>query len=103
VLVSAEAPTVVRFAGDLDFHSAPDLEASGMQALARAPQRPVVVDLGAVRFIDSAGLSALIELKRHANELGSTLALADVTAPVRKVFAVTGLLEVFGLDDEAAG
>jgi anti-anti-sigma factor len=103
VLVSNAAPSVVQFAGDLDFSSAPELEASGMQALAQAPDRPVLVDLGEVRFIDSAGLSALIELKRHANELGGSLALTKVTAPVRKILAVTGLLDVFGLDDPDAG
>ena len=97
VLVTDDAPNVVRFAGDIDFRNAPDLAAQGAWALAQAPDRPLIVDLGQVEFIDSVGLGALIELKRRAGELGTSMMLADVTEPARKVIAVTGLLDVFGL------
>ena len=103
MLVTDAAPNVVRFAGDLDFSNAADLEAQGTRALSQAPDRPLIVDLGEVRFIDSAGLGALIELKRRAGDLGTSMSLADVTEPARKVIAVTGLLDVFGLAAPGGG
>lgn len=96
-------PNVLRVEGDLDVYAAAAVEEQGAEALNRSPEEELVVDLAGVQFIDSAGLGALIELKRHANELGTTLALRSLTPSVRKVITVTGLVEVFGVEAAPLG
>lgn len=55
------------------------------------------VDLGGLSFIDSTGLSALIQLRKEFSELGLPLRLTNVGPVTRRLFHITGLLDVFGI------
>jgi anti-anti-sigma factor len=68
--------------GELDIDGADALRT----AVAAHAGEPVVVDLSAVSFIDSRGLSALLRL-RHANP---GLTLVNPTADARRLFELTG-------------
>lgn len=54
----------------------------------------VVLDLSAVEFLDSSGLGALVAVLKLAGP-ERRFALAGLTAPVRKVFALTRMDSVF--------
>jgi anti-anti-sigma factor len=55
----------------------------------------VVLDLGGVTFLDSSGVRALIRLRqRH----GERLRLGELSAPVRRVLEIAGLLRPFGAE-----
>ena len=61
-----------------------------------APTDPVVVaDFGAVTFIDSMGLKALINAKRAISEDGRTLVLTALPHNVSRVFHLAGLDRIF--------
>ena len=49
----------------------------------------VVFDLDGVTFIDSSGLNALLLVQQEATEQGRRLRLQRVSAPVRRVIALT--------------
>lgn len=51
--------------GDIDLHTAPTVREALESALAEAPRR-LVVDLSAVRFLNSAGLAVLLDGHRAA-------------------------------------
>lgn len=53
--------TIVRIAGELDAASAPRLRFA-LEELADGPERRLVVDLGALDFIDCSGLAVLEDL-----------------------------------------
>jgi anti-anti-sigma factor len=74
----------------VDIDTAPRLRA----ALGRAAGRgvPVVVDLGGVTFMDSAGFGLLAAAQRQVAAAGTTMRLTRV--PSR----VVGLLRLLGLD-----
>lgn len=55
----------------------------------------LVMDLGRVEFIDSAGLGALISCFKMLRANGGDMKLANVPGPVRTVFEITRLLRVF--------
>lgn len=74
--------------GDLDAWQAPALREA---FFAVPPGRPVVVDLGGVEFIDSAGLGALIGGIRRIHAGGGTITFAHPSNSVRHLFAITGL------------
>ena len=51
----------------------------------------MIIDLGAVTFMDAAGLGVLAEALRRARHLPDGLRLAAVPARVQRLLAITGL------------
>ena len=86
---------VVQPVGTLDRRSAPELEAA-LQALAAQGQRRIVLDLGGVGEMSSAGLRVIISAaKLLRNERsGSDLRLAAPGQRVVHVLELAGLLPV---------
>ncbi len=83
--------------GVLDLATAPRLRDEGYAAIDAATGRTVNVDLDGVRFIDSTGLGALLELRAYAGDRGRSLVLVNVPPRVVHVIMVTGLDAVFTL------
>jgi len=85
---------VVRLVGDLDAAAAPRLrdELSGLALLGR---RRVTLDLAAMTFIDSTGLSVIVGGLRRLRDTGGDLSLREPSASATKVFEITGLDRVF--------
>lgn len=82
--------------GELDMATAPELE-ERLTAL-HAAQRPVVVDLSNLQFMDSSGHAALIKAVRLARRDDWSFAI-DRRLPrqVERLFEVTGTDRVFPL------
>lgn len=92
--------TVVAVAGELDVHTAPELEA----ALEAAPARArIVVDCTAVGFMDSTGLSVFVAAQERARGGGGGLGVVIAEPSVRKVFSITGVDEVVPVHETLAG
>jgi anti-sigma B factor antagonist len=83
---------LLALSGELDVVSAPALEQRLREALAE-PGAHVTLDLSALEFVDSAGVSVLIKAKQDAESRGSTLVLARATEQVHRVFALVGLAD----------
>jgi anti-anti-sigma factor len=64
-------------------------------ALARDPR--IIVDLTALEFIDCCALGALGRVRAQARQAGGDLLLAAPCGPVRRVLALTGLIDVFSV------
>jgi anti-sigma B factor antagonist len=62
----------------------------------------VVVDLTALTFIDSTGISALLEMRRRLDAEGRALRVENVSSPAARVFELTGLTGLF-LDGDGDG
>lgn len=62
--------------------------------------RDVVVDLGDTRFVDSAGIGALIGLARRAEALGIELRLRHVRVNVATALRMSGAIRVLSVDEE---
>lgn len=87
-------PLHVLVRGDLDLTTSRVLG----EALERALDdgNSVVLDLSAVTFIDSTGLSTLIRALRQSESNGGALALSpNLPAQIRRVFEITGLNGLF--------
>jgi anti-sigma B factor antagonist len=86
--------TVLTVAGEVDVAT---VESFRHALLAAQRSHRVVVDLSAVTFMDSAGVNALVGAY-HRVSGDDELRLVGLRPNVRRVFEITGLLELFGVE-----
>jgi len=98
--VNDEGGTVViTVSGELDLATAPELrEACGSAAQGSA--ETVRIDLSGLTFLDSSGISVLVETQRDLEERGATLVLHNMNDRTRRVLDVAGLSGFFTHSDQ---
>jgi anti-sigma B factor antagonist len=84
---------IVRLTGELDLYNAEPIRAALLQAVAEQPER-LVVDLSAVRFMDSSVLGALIEARSRLPESRAFL-LAGPRLETSRALEISGLDRYF--------
>lgn len=89
---------VVTVRGEVDFGTAPRLREL-LVSTAMEGNHQVVVDLGAVEFLDSTGLGVLVGALKRYRTLGGDLHLVISTSRIRSVFELTGLTNAFSIND----
>jgi anti-anti-sigma factor len=82
----------LELSGELDAASAPALR-ERLAEIATRGTGPLVIDLSSLEFIDSTGLSVLINAKRRLHRRGRGLALVCPPGHVHRILEVTKLLE----------
>lgn len=92
---------VLALAGELSLAEAPRLEQRLDDALETNPST-VVVDLAAVEFIDSTGLSVLVRAQQQASERSITLGVVNPSQQALRLLSLTGLQERLTLPDPGA-
>jgi anti-anti-sigma factor len=86
---------VVQLVGELDLHGSDRLSDEVAQAL-RDPIDVLDLDARGLRFVDSAGLRALLLARGEAERKGVAFQLSEVTAPVNRVIDLAGLGDLLG-------
>lgn len=96
---------LVTAAGALDLDTAPQLS-DALRPLLDAGGHTALVDLAAVTFLDSTGLTCLIAAYRTTMDTGAHLALIAPSPPVQRMLDLTGVSQVLpssppppGVDD----
>ncbi|MGV9233610.1 STAS domain-containing protein [Streptomyces nigra] len=94
---------VLEVSGDLDYVNAGELREL-LPTITLGPGQRLVVDLGALEFCDSSGITALIAAHHHAQFAGGQLVLAAVPANTLRVLSIVGLDQILTIhpDSEAA-
>lgn len=82
--------TVVLVSGEVDLHTAGDLGAA-LTEVAESEARRLIVDLSGVDFMDSTGLSVIIQAVADMEAKGGSVAVVTTTPKITKVFTLTGL------------
>jgi anti-sigma B factor antagonist len=98
LVVTAEAAgnaVRVRLAGELDMSTAPEL-LTRILALAADGSPRVVVDLAALTFCDSAGLTVFVRGDRRCAEAGGWLRLTGAHGQVARVIDISGVGDALG-------
>jgi anti-sigma B factor antagonist len=88
--------TILEPSGEIDLHTSPQLREK-LQALLKARTPRLIVDLGAVNYMDSSALATLIEYLRDAAAHSGQLALCRLQPRVRTVFELVRLNELFSI------
>jgi anti-anti-sigma factor len=84
---------LVTLVGELDASTA-GLVYEQFAALTREGVVHVALDLDGLAFIDSTGLSVIIAEHKRTTSLGGELIIYSPQEPIRKLFEITGLLEL---------
>ena len=82
---------IVRLRGELDIHSAPDLERVLLRS--RPAGQRVVLDLSGLEFMDSTGLRVLLRARSAADEGRWQVFVRDVPPTIRRLFDMTGVYD----------
>lgn len=82
--------TVVSARGQVDVATAPRFQ-QALQRLTRPQQRRLVLDLGAVEYLDSFGLGVVLEAVTRTRQGGGAVTLVCASGRVRDLLAAAGL------------
>lgn len=82
---------------EIDLLAAPALRTARLDA-AQSGVPDVALSLATTSFIDSTGLSVIVQAWRRLDAEGCQLVVADASEPVTWVIATAGLTELLGLD-----
>jgi anti-sigma B factor antagonist len=85
---------VLALVGEVDLSSAPEFAAELNRAV-DGGARLLVIDLLATTFIDSTALRVLLQGQKRLQSLGGRMCLVCSDRSIWKIFAITGLDEVF--------
>ena len=96
VVSGAERAYEIHLLGELDMSTAAELRERLLGLAAGGPTH-VTVDLSALAFVDSTGLSVLITGLKRIRQQGGDMALRSPTPATRRVLEITGLTEVFSI------
>jgi anti-sigma B factor antagonist len=86
----------------LDATNVPDFREDIAPAI--RDSRWIVLDMSALRFVDSSGCGALLSCLRHLNQKGGDLLLCGVQKPVLTLFELVRMhriVEIFDTQDKA--
>ncbi len=96
VVTDREDVTVVALSGELDFSNV-ERFVEALSLPFDAVIRRTIVDLTALRFVDSSGLNAIVVLQRRYRSGGTDLHLVVKDPRLLRLFQITGLDQVFRL------
>ncbi len=87
--------TIFDISGDIDLASSPELRKALLRELRELKMPRVVLNLGAVRYIDSSGVASLVEGLKASRDAGSRLILFGLNRTIREVLQLSRLLKIF--------
>ena len=100
-----EKLTIFDLSGDVDFANSRQLRQSVLREIQENRTPQVVVNLSAVRYIDSSVVASLVEALKASRNLGVRFILFGLSTPAREVLQLSRLIKVFEIyetEDQAA-
>ena len=86
-----QGQTVIAVRGEIDLTVSEELFTTVTCAASTSGAAELVIDLDAVEFLDSSGISALVRAHTALAESGTRLHVAGGSGHVRRVLAVSGV------------
>jgi anti-sigma B factor antagonist len=87
--------TIFDVSGDVDLATSPELRKALLHELREARVPRVVLNLKAVRYMDSSGVASLVEGLKVSRDVGARLILYGLNTTVREVLQLSKLVRVF--------
>lgn len=87
--------TIFDVSGDIDLATSPELRKALLRELSEARMPRVVLNLKAVRYIDSSGVASLVEGLKVSRDMGARLILYGLNTTIREVLHLSKLLKIF--------
>jgi anti-sigma B factor antagonist len=87
--------TIFDISGDIDLATSPMLRKALLREFRELKMPRVVLNLMAVRYIDSSGVASLVEGLKASRDVGSRFILFGLNRTVREVLQLSKLLKIF--------
>jgi anti-anti-sigma factor len=91
-----DGATVLKISGSFDAPGIPNTK-SLLQHIISEPPLPIIIDLSAITFIDSIGLTALVVAFKRCRQLERKLVLCNIQPTIRPIFELVLFDKVFPL------
>lgn len=87
------AACVIKIEDRMDAQSSPDFEEESFR-LIQEGEKLLVIDLGSLRYISSAGLRSFLVLAQRLKEAGGALRICCLNGIVKQVFTAAGFANI---------
>jgi len=87
--------TIFDISGDIDLATSPQLRKPLLRELRELRTPRVVLNLKAVRYIDSSGVASLVEGLKASRDVGARFILFGLNTTVREVLQLSKLVRIF--------
>ena len=91
--------TIFDVSGDIDLATSPELRKALLREVKELRMPRVVVNLQAVRYIDSSGVASLVEGLKASRDVGSRFVLCGLNTRVVEVLRLSKLRSIFEVCD----
>ncbi|MFO7801857.1 MAG: STAS domain-containing protein [Desulfovermiculus sp.] len=89
---------IINVDGRLDTTTASDFETQCQELMANDNMN-ILVDLGSVEYMSSAGLRSILSLGKKVKSQGQNLTFCNLQGMVKEVFEVSGFTSIFSVYD----
>ena len=87
------------FTEELDHHESEKIRKRADYEIQRFMPKKVVFDFKRVNFMDSAGIGLIIGRYKATNYYGGCLEIANVKPKIKKIFEMSGILNIVSIVD----
>jgi anti-sigma B factor antagonist len=87
--------TIFDISGDIDLSTSPELRKPLLRELRELRTPRVILNLKAVRYIDSSGVASLVEGLKASRDVGSRFIMFGLNTTVREVLQLSKLVKIF--------
>jgi anti-sigma B factor antagonist len=91
--------TIFDISGDIDLATSPELRKALLRELRELRMPRVILNLKAVRYIDSSGVASLVEGLKASRDVGSRFVLFGLNTTIREVLQLSKLVRIFEIYD----
>jgi len=91
--------TIFDISGDIDLATSPQLRKALLREFRELKVPRVVLNLGAVRYMDSSGVASLVEGLKASRDVGSRFILFGLNRTIREVLQLSKLVRIFEIYD----
>jgi anti-sigma B factor antagonist len=91
--------TIFDISGDIDLSTSPELRKPLLRELRELRTPRVILNLRAVRYIDSSGVASLVEGLKASRDVGSRFILFGLNTTIREVLQLSKLVRIFEICD----
>jgi len=92
--------TIFDVSGDIDLANSPQLRKALLRELREVRMPRVVLNMKAVRYIDSSGVASLVEGLKASREVGARFVLFGLNTTTREVLQLSKLVKIFEIYDD---
>ena len=94
---SQDGTIVLSISGEIDGTNVDEFENRVSDAADRTSS--LVLDLGNLEYVSSAGLRVFLTLQKKVKQRGDSLIIKNVNEEVRDIFSVTGFVKLLNIEE----